>query len=66
MPVTVERGINGQSPERRRTTCRELSAPLVADFETWMREWRVNLSRRNDLAKPMDYLLTRWNGSPPP
>src|SRR5260370_32496046 len=57
----IERGINGQSPERRRAVRQELSAPLVADLKTWMREQRAKLSRRNDVAKAMDYMLKRWS-----
>ena len=38
----------------------ELSAPLVADLESWMREQRAKLSRSNDVAKAMDYMLKRW------
>jgi transposase len=56
----IERGINGQSPERRRAVRQELSAPLVADLEAWMREQRAKLSRGNDVAKAMDYMLKRW------
>jgi transposase len=57
----IERSINGQSAERRRAVRQELSAPLVADLESWMREQRAKLSRGNDLAKAMDYLLKRWS-----
>jgi len=39
----------------------ELSAPLVADLEGWMREQRAKLSRGNDVAKAMDYMLKRWS-----
>jgi transposase len=56
----IERSINGQSTERRRAVRQELSAPLVADLERWLREERPKLSRGNDLAKAMDYLLKRW------
>jgi transposase len=56
----IERSINGQSAERRRAVRQELSAPLVADLERWMREQRPKLSRGNDLAKAMDYMLKRW------
>jgi len=56
----IERAINGQSPERRRAVRQELSAPLVADLEAWMREQRAKLSRGNDVAKAMDYMLKRW------
>ena len=56
----IERAINGQSPERRKAVRQELSAPLVADLEAWMREQRAKLSRGNDVAKAMDYMLKRW------
>lgn len=56
----IERGINGETPERRRAVRQELSAPLAADLEAWMREQRAKLSRSNDVAKAMDYMLKRW------
>lgn len=56
----IERGINGQTAEQRRAVRQELSAPVVADLERWMREQRAKLSRGNDLAKAMDYMLKRW------
>jgi transposase len=57
----IERAINGQGAEKRRAVRHELSAPLVADLETWMREQRAKLSRGNDVAKAMDYMLKRWS-----
>ncbi len=57
----IERGINGETPERRRAVRQALSAPLVANLEAWMREQRAKLSRRNDVAKAMDYMLKRWS-----
>jgi transposase len=56
----VERSINGDSSERRRAVRQEFSAPLIADLEAWMHEHRPKLSRGNDLAKAMDYILKRW------
>jgi hypothetical protein len=56
----IERSINGQSAEQRRAVRQEFSAPLVADLENWMREHRAKLSRDNDIAKAMDYMLKRW------
>ena len=56
----IERAINGQSAEQRRVVRQELSAPLVANLEAWMREQRAKLSRGNDIAKAMDYMLKRW------
>ena len=35
-------------------------APLVAALEAWMRAERAKLSRHNDLAQAMDYMLKRW------
>ena len=56
----IERDINGQSAERRHAVRQTLSAPLVANLEVWMREQRARLSRTNDLARAMDYMLRRW------
>src|ERR1022692_3127256 len=47
-------------PGGPRPARQELSEPLVADLEAWMREQRAKLSRGNDVAKAMDYMLKRW------
>jgi transposase len=56
----IERAINGQSADQRRAVRQEQSAPLVADLAAWMRTERAKLSRGNDIAKAMDYMLKRW------
>ena len=56
----IERAINGQSADQRKAVRQELSAPLVADLAAWMRTERAKLSRGNDIAKAIDYLLKRW------
>lgn len=56
----IERGINGKSADERRAVRQELSRPLIVDLEVWMRAERPKLSRGNDLAKAMDYMLKRW------
>jgi transposase len=56
----IERSINGQSIERRQQARQELSAPLIADLEGRLHEHRPKLSRGNDLARAMDYVLKRW------
>ncbi len=56
----IERSINRQSIERRRQVRQELSAPLIADLGAWLHEHRPKLSRGNDLARAMDYILKRW------
>jgi transposase len=57
----IEREINGKSADARQAVRQEHSAPLVIALEAWMREQRAKLSRHNDLAKHMDYMLTRWD-----
>lgn len=56
----IERSINGKSAEERRAVRQNLSRPLIADLEVWMRAERPKLSRGNDLAQAMDYMLKRW------
>ena len=56
----IERDINGQSAERRRAIRQKFSAPLIAALECWLREQRAKLSRSNDLARAIDYVLKRW------
>ena len=56
--LEIERTINGESAERRRAVRQVLSAPLVTDLVCGNQ--RRKLSRGNDLAKAMDYMLKRW------
>ena len=51
---------SGTSPDQRRAVRQDLSAPLVAELEAWMRQERARLSRHNDVAQAMDYMLKRW------
>jgi transposase len=55
----LERPINGSTPEQRVAVRREAIAPLVHDLIGWMRAERGKLSRHDDLAKAMDYMLKR-------
>jgi transposase len=57
----IERTVNGASAGERLRVRQEQSAPLLAALETWMREERARLSRSSSVAKPIDYLLNRWN-----
>ncbi len=54
----IERAINGQTPESRAVR-QELSAPLVANWRPGCAS-SAQLSRGNDVAKAMDYMLKRW------
>jgi len=56
----IERGITGKSADERRAVRQDLSRPLVDELEARMRAERPKLSRGNDLAKAMDYMLKRW------
>jgi transposase len=56
----VERALNGLPEARRLALRKEHAAPLVAELEAWLRHERSRLSRHNDVAKAMDYLLKRW------
>jgi transposase len=55
----LERSINGLSPEQRVATRRRDIAPLVNDLIEWMKRERAKLSRHNEVAKAMDYMLKR-------
>jgi transposase len=56
----IERTINSLPADRRLAVRQELSAPLVAALEEWMREERRKLSRHSEIAGAMDYMLKRW------
>jgi transposase len=55
-----ERDLNGLPADTRLDLRKLHIAPLVADLEHWMRDQRGTLSRHNDIAKAMDYMLKRW------
>jgi transposase len=40
---------------------REKSAPLLTELEAWLRDERARLSRSASVAKPIDYMLKRWD-----
>jgi transposase len=56
----IERTINSLPAVQRLVVRQELSAPLVAALEEWMREERRKLSRHSEVAGAMDYMLKRW------
>ncbi|HYY39145.1 MAG TPA: IS66 family transposase [Xanthobacteraceae bacterium] len=55
----LERSINGLSPEQRVAVRRRDIALLVDDLIDWMKRERGKLSRHNEVAKAMDYMLKR-------
>jgi len=56
---TLERSINGCSPEARVAARRKDIAPLVYDLIEWMKRERAKLSRHNEVTKAMNYMLRR-------
>jgi transposase len=56
----VERALNGVPEDRRLALRQQHAAPLVAELEAWLRGERARLSRHNDVAKAMEYMLKRW------
>ena len=57
----IERDINGKPPHERKRVRNELSRPLVAALEIWLREHRAKLSASNNVAKAIQYSLNRWD-----
>lgn len=56
----IEREMNGL-PEVERLAQRQARVTsLVGELEAWMRTERARLSRHNDVAKAMEYMLKRW------
>jgi transposase len=55
----AERAINGRSADERLAARRRDVAPLVNELIAWMRAERARLSRHNEVAKAMDYMLKR-------
>jgi transposase len=55
----AERAINGLLPDERLAVRRNDVAPLVRELIDWMTHERAKLSRHNEVAKAMDYMLKR-------
>lgn len=58
----IERDINGLAAAERLAMRQDLSAPLVAELEEWLRGERARLSRHAPVAQAIDYMLKRWDG----
>lgn len=57
----IEREINGRAADERLRVRQEQSAPLLAVLQEWLRDERSRLSRSASVAKPIDYMLRRWD-----
>lgn len=58
----IEREINGLSTEERHRDRQERNRQIVDELRTWLGEQRLALSRSAAVAKPIDSMLTRWEG----
>ena len=56
----IERAINSLDVAARKAARQERSVPVVAELEAWMRAERSAMSRHNDVAKAINYMLKRW------
>jgi len=56
----IERDLGGLPADQRLAARQDRSQPLVDDLHAWMVQERAKLSRGNDVAKAMDYMLKRW------
>ncbi len=57
-----EREINGETADERLAVRKEKITPLVDSLEVWMRETGAKLSKHNDVAVAINYMLRRWDG----
>lgn len=58
----IERSVNGLPAAERLSVRQTQSAPIVTDLFMWMRERRERLSKHDDVARAMHYLLERTEG----
>lgn len=58
----VETEIRGQSAEARRAVRQEKTAPLMADFEDWLRTVRARISRKSRLGEKLSYIAKHMEG----
>ena len=56
----LERPLIGLSEDERLKLRQQYVKLQVEALETWMRTERAKLSRHNEVAKAMDYMLNRW------
>jgi transposase len=57
----IEREIHGKNADERHAARQEQSRPLVEDLRTWLAGERQALSRSSSVAKPIDYMLRRFD-----
>ncbi|MDX7953975.1 IS66 family transposase [Lichenihabitans sp. Uapishka_5] len=56
----AERAVTGRPAAERLALRQEITAPLVAELEQWLRCQRAVLARHNPVAGAIDYMLKDW------
>jgi transposase len=56
----IEADITGLSAELRQKTRKDLAVPILDEMKIWFRDQRRRLSSKSNLAKALQYALTRW------
>ena len=57
----IETEINGRTSEQRLAIRLERAAPILADLKAWLEQQRGRLSKKSNLARAIQYALTRWD-----
>jgi len=58
----IEKNIRGMTAEARLAVRQDQSAPLVADFETWLTANRARISAKAPLGEALKYIAKYWDG----
>jgi transposase len=56
----IEREISGKSAPERLAVRQQQAAPILAAFESWMREKQQRISAKGETATALNYALERW------
>ena len=56
----IEADITGFDAELRQKARKDLAVPILDELKTWFHEQRRRLSSKSNLAKALQYALTRW------
>jgi transposase len=56
----IEADITGLSAELRQKTRKDLAVAILDEIKIWFRDQRRRLSSKSNLAKALQYALTRW------
>jgi transposase len=56
----IEADITGHSAALRQKARKDLAVPILGEMKTWFHDQRRRLSSKSNLAKTLQYALTRW------